>query len=47
MDMCDQQEGQKRQGQDERNPFAAVPLKRQKQKMPHSSDLLQVFTPAE
>jgi hypothetical protein len=39
-----QQEDQKREGQDDKTPFAVVPLKRQKQKMPHSSDLLRVFT---
>jgi hypothetical protein len=39
-----QQESQKRQGQDDKGPFPPVPLKRQKKKIPHSSDLLQVFT---
>src|ERR1039457_1368780 len=39
-----QQKGQKRQGQDDKSPFAPMPLKRQKQETPHSSNLLQVFT---
>jgi hypothetical protein len=39
-----QQKGQKRQGQDDKSPFAPVPLKRQKKEIPHSSDLVQVFT---
>src|ERR1017187_5703730 len=35
-----EQKGQKRQGQDDKTPFAPVPLKRQKKKMPHNSDRL-------
>ena len=46
MHMCDrvEQKGQERQGQDDKTPLAPVPLKRQKKKMPHGPDFLQVFT---
>jgi hypothetical protein len=39
-----EQKGQERQGQDDKTPFAPMPLKREKKKIPHSSDLVQVFT---
>jgi hypothetical protein len=39
-----EQPGQECQGQDDKTPFAPVPLKRQKNKMPHSSGSLQRST---
>jgi hypothetical protein len=39
-----EQKGQERQGQDDKTPFAPMPLEREKQEMPHNSDLLQAFT---
>jgi hypothetical protein len=31
-----EQKGQKRHGQDDKSPFAPVPLEHEKEKMPHS-----------